>query len=78
MEKTLSIPQLNEEERCVLIELVNSALNQAHSEITCTERWDYKDLLKKRREVLEHILFILNQPTQTNPTIALARKPIVI
>jgi len=50
------------EERRVLLETIQSCLSEMHSEIVHTDNWDYKAMLKKRKEILSKILSLLNQP----------------
>jgi len=44
--------QLNENERAILVELLETCISDLRVEITGTDSLDYKEMLKQRKEVL--------------------------
>jgi hypothetical protein len=44
--------QLDEEERAILLQLLESCISDMKGEITATENYDYKTMLKGRKAVL--------------------------
>jgi hypothetical protein len=54
-EATMEV-QLTETERATLAEVLNEVLPSLREEITRTENYDFRELLKQRKAVLEQIL----------------------
>ncbi len=46
---------LNKTEERVLAETLESSLNRLQDEISHTDAYDYREVLKMRREVLQHL-----------------------
>jgi len=46
---------LNEDERTLILDLINQTISDLHAEIIRTENWDYKEMLIQRRQALERI-----------------------
>jgi hypothetical protein len=46
---------LNKEEVGVLAETIESSLNRLHDEISHTDAYDYRELLKQRKEILQKL-----------------------
>jgi len=46
---------LNEDERALVLDLINQTISDLHTEIIRTENWDYKEMLIQRRQALERI-----------------------
>lgn len=44
--------QLNENERAILVELLENCISDLRVEITGTDSLDYKEMLKQKKEVL--------------------------
>lgn len=44
--------QLNENERAILVELLETCISDLRVEITGTDSLDYKEMLKQKKEVL--------------------------
>jgi len=44
--------QLNEEEKAILLQMLENCINDLHSEIINTDNVDYKTMLKGRKAVL--------------------------
>lgn len=48
--------ELNEEERQILTEILDGCLSELQSEIHHTDRFEYTDMLKHRRDVIKKVL----------------------
>ena len=46
---------LNDDERTLILDLINQTISDLHTEIIRTENWDYKEMLIQRRQALERI-----------------------
>lgn len=58
------IINLDEEERTILLQLLETCILDLHEEITRTENLSYKSMLKKRKEVLKKLEASLQQHTE--------------
>lgn len=47
---------LDDEQQAVLIEQLDCCLDELRTEIMDTDRRDFKEHLKKRRDILQHVL----------------------
>jgi hypothetical protein len=52
---------LDEEQQAVLIEQLDCCLDDLRTEIMDTDRRDFKEQLKKRRDILQHVLKSLRE-----------------
>jgi hypothetical protein len=57
--------QLDEEERTMLLQLLDTCLSDLRQEIVGTDNYNYKDMLKQRREVLLKLLHALQSDQLT-------------
>lgn len=57
--------QLDEEERTMLLQLLDTCISDLRQEIAGTDNYNYKDMLKQRREVLLKLLNALQSDQQT-------------
>jgi hypothetical protein len=53
--------ELEKEELSTLKEVLENDIGELRVEIIRTERWEYKDLLKHKEQILEKILAILEK-----------------
>ncbi len=58
---------LNEEERSILYQLLESCISDLRVEIARTENLQYKTMLKQRKEVLKKLYESLQQAKETLP-----------
>lgn len=58
---------LNEEERSILYQLLESCISDLRVEIARTENLQYKTMLKQRKEVLKKLYESLQQAKDTLP-----------
>ncbi|NPV75221.1 MAG: hypothetical protein HPY59_02480 [Anaerolineae bacterium] len=58
---------LNEEERSILYQLLESCISDLRVEIARTENIQYKMMLKQRKEVLKKVYESLQQAKETLP-----------
>jgi hypothetical protein len=61
---------LNEEEQAVLIDQLDCCIDDLRTEIMDTDRREYREQLKKRREIVQHIL---NSIREANPSLTTAK-----
>jgi hypothetical protein len=47
---------LDEEQQAVLLDQLDCCIDELHTEIMDTDRREYRELLKKRRDLVRHIL----------------------
>ena len=59
---------LDEEEKAILVDLLETCINDLHEEISRTESLDYKTMLKGRKAVLVKLFESLQVP-ETEPAI---------
>ncbi|HNR01391.1 MAG TPA: hypothetical protein PKK59_02530 [Anaerolineaceae bacterium] len=57
--------QVNEEERTILLQLLDTCISDLRQEIADTDNYNYKNMLKQRREVLLKLLNALQVDMQT-------------
>ncbi len=57
--------QLDEEERTMLLQLLDTCISDLRQEIACTDNYNYKNMLKQRREVLLKLLGALQSDQLT-------------
>lgn len=55
---------LNEEERILILDLINQTIKDLHTEIIRTDNWEYKEMLVQRRQALERILQKMDMPKE--------------
>lgn len=58
------IINLDEEERAILLQLLETCISDIHEEITRTENLSYKSMLKKRKEILKKLQASLQQHSE--------------
>ncbi len=59
---------LSVEEQQVLIDMLENCIADLRSEIRDTDRAEYKDMLKLRKQVLMHLVEALYQARETAPS----------
>jgi hypothetical protein len=57
---------LNEDERILIMDLINQTISDLHTEIIRTENWNYKEMLIQRRQALERIRQKMGIPESTS------------
>mgnify|MGYP001077100007 FL=1 len=57
--------QLDEEERTMLLQLLDTCVSDLRQEIADTDNYNYKNMLKQRREVLLKLLSALQRDQLT-------------
>jgi hypothetical protein len=57
---------LNEDERILIMDLINQTISDLHTEIIRTENWNYKEMLVQRRQALERIRQKMGIPESTS------------
>lgn len=57
--------QLDEEERTMLLQLLDTCVSDLRQEIADTDNYNYKNMLKQRREVLIKLLSALQRDQLT-------------
>ncbi|HNT55168.1 MAG TPA: hypothetical protein PKG95_10680 [Anaerolineaceae bacterium] len=58
--------ELSSEQHQLLLELLEACLSDLRMEIVDTDRIDYKDMLRDRKEILVGLLEHLRHPTQVS------------
>jgi hypothetical protein len=59
---------LSEQELGMLVDVLECAMSELHSEIVHTDRCDYKEELKARKQMLARLLENLKQIERAQPT----------
>lgn len=55
--------ELNQAEIAILMEMIDTCISDLHSEIHHTDSYDFKEILKQRKEVLSKLRRQLQQST---------------
>jgi len=56
--------EITPDERMILFELLQSCLSDLHSEIAHTDNYDYREMLKNRKYVLQKLSDALESPKE--------------
>ena len=48
--------ELTQEEQMILTNILERCVSDLHSEIIRTDKWEYKEMLKRRKKVLQDLL----------------------
>jgi hypothetical protein len=57
--------EMTPEEKEILVQLLESCLSDLHDEISHTDNYDYREMLKHRRQVLQKLSDALQDTGQT-------------
>jgi hypothetical protein len=60
---------LDEEQQAVLLDQLECCIDELRTEIMDTDRHDYREQLKKRREVVNHILNSIREGQTSQPVV---------
>jgi hypothetical protein len=60
--------ELTPEEREILLHLLEQCIADLHSEITHTDHYEYREMLKSRKATLQKLLTAVQQSEQGVPT----------
>ncbi|MHC1781519.1 MAG: hypothetical protein AB9891_01935 [Anaerolineaceae bacterium] len=60
---------LDEEQQAVLLDQLECCIDELRTEIMDTDRHDYREQLKKRREVVHHILNSIREAQISQPIV---------
>jgi hypothetical protein len=55
---------VSEEERILILDLINQTVKDLHTEIIRTDNWEYKEMLVQRRQALERIRQKMDMPKE--------------